>query len=192
MLDKLPQRLQPRAKRARYEMMYAERRADCEAARLRFEAEYQAKHPKAVESLVANWERLITFFDFPAEHWKHLRTTNVIESPFATERLRERATRGRGLENQRLADGIQAARHGPASLAAPRWHSPAAAGARWREIRRWSPPGSTTASYSIKRDRTKGGRLIMTGRSTTFDNNSQNFGECHSPVRRLTSDGRSW
>jgi transposase-like protein len=56
-----------------------------------------AEHnPKAVESLVANWERLITFFDFPAEHWKHLRTTNVIESPFATVRLRERATRGAG------------------------------------------------------------------------------------------------
>jgi transposase-like protein len=82
-LDKLPQRLQPRAKRTLHEMMYAERRADCEAARARFEAEYQAKYPKAVESLTAHWERLITFFDFPAEHWKHLRTTNVIESPFA-------------------------------------------------------------------------------------------------------------
>src|SRR5208283_6216008 len=47
-------------------------------------------------SLTANWERLFTFFEFPAEHWKHLRTTNVIESPFATVRLRERATRGAG------------------------------------------------------------------------------------------------
>ena len=75
MLDKLPQRLQPRAKRALHEMMYAEGRAECEAARSRFEAEYQAKYPKAVESLTANWERLVTFFDFPAEHWKHLRTT---------------------------------------------------------------------------------------------------------------------
>ena len=95
-LDKLPQRLQPRAKRALHEMMYAERRADGEAARARFEAEYQAKYPKAVESLTVHWERLITFFDFPAEHRKHLRTTNVIESPFATVRLRERATRGAG------------------------------------------------------------------------------------------------
>jgi putative transposase len=49
-------------------MMYAECRTDCEAARLRFAAEYQAKYPKAVESLVANWERLVTFFNFPAEH----------------------------------------------------------------------------------------------------------------------------
>jgi len=65
-LDKLPQRLQPRAKRALHEMMYAECRVDCEAARSRFEAEYQPKYPKAVASLTANWERLVTFFDFPA------------------------------------------------------------------------------------------------------------------------------
>jgi putative transposase len=101
-LDKLPQRLQSRAKRALHEMMYAECRADCEAARVRFEAEYQPKYSKAVESLTANWERLVTFFDFPAEHWKHLRTTNVIESPFATVRLRERATRGAGSRTKGL------------------------------------------------------------------------------------------
>jgi putative transposase len=101
-LDKLPQRLQPRAKRALHEMMYAESRAEGEAASARFQAEYQAKYPKAVESLVANWERLMTFFDFPAEHWKHLRTTNVIESPFATVRLRERATRGAGSRTKGL------------------------------------------------------------------------------------------
>jgi putative transposase len=101
-LDKLPQRLQPRAKRALHEMMYAECRADCEAARARFEAEYQPKFSKAVESLTANWERLVTFFEFPAEHWKHLRTTNVIESPFATVRLRERATRGAGSRTKGL------------------------------------------------------------------------------------------
>src|SRR5690349_17615373 len=61
-----------------------------------FAAEYQAKYPKAVESLTANWERLVSFFEFPAEHWKHLRTTNVIESAFATVRLRERVTKGAG------------------------------------------------------------------------------------------------
>jgi hypothetical protein len=83
-------------------MMYAECRADCEAARARFETEYQPKYPKAVESLTANWERLVTYFDFPAEHWKHLRTTNVIESPFATVRLRERATRGAGSRTKGL------------------------------------------------------------------------------------------
>jgi putative transposase len=101
-LDKLPRRLQPRAKRALHEMMYAERRSDCEAAKTRFAAEYQTKYPKAMESLAANWERLTTFFDFPAEHWKHLRTTNVIESAFATVRLRERATRGAGSRTKGL------------------------------------------------------------------------------------------
>src|SRR6266852_7250056 len=101
-LDKLPRRLQPCAKRVLQEMMYAECRTDCEAARSRFEAEYQAKYPRAVESLTANWERLVTFFDFPAEHWKHLRTTKVIESPFATVRLRERATRGAGSRTKGL------------------------------------------------------------------------------------------
>jgi len=79
-----------------------ENRADCESARTRFETEYQAKYPKAVESLTAHWERLVTFVDFPAEHWKHLRTTNVIESPFATVRLRERATRVAGSRTKGL------------------------------------------------------------------------------------------
>ena len=91
-----------RAKRALHEMMYAERRSACEAARVRFEAEYQAKYPKAVESLTAHWERLVSFFDLPAEHWKHLRTTNVIESPFATVRLRERVTKGAGSRTRGL------------------------------------------------------------------------------------------
>ena len=98
MLDKLPLRLQPRAKRALHEMMYAERRADGEAAKARCAAEYQTKYAKAVESLIAHSARLVTFFDFPTEHWKHLRTTNVIESPFATVRLRERATKVPGPE----------------------------------------------------------------------------------------------
>jgi putative transposase len=101
-LDKLPQRLHSRAKRALHEMMYAARRSDCEAARGRFTVEYQAKYPKAVESLTANWERLVSFFDFPAEHWKHLRTTNVIESAFATVRLRERVTKGAGSRTKGL------------------------------------------------------------------------------------------
>lgn len=101
-LDKLPQRLQARAKRQLHEMMYAARRSDCERARVHFAAEYQAKYPKAVESLTANWERLVSFFDFPAEHWKHLRTTNVIESAFATVRLRERVTKGAGSRTKGL------------------------------------------------------------------------------------------
>src|SRR6202163_4641242 len=64
-LDKLPPRLQPRAERALHEMMYAEGRADCETARARFAAEFQPKYAKAVESLTANWERLVLSSTFP-------------------------------------------------------------------------------------------------------------------------------
>jgi hypothetical protein len=59
-----------------------------------FERDYGAKYPKAVALLRRDKERLLTFFDFPAEHWLHLRTANVIESPFATVRLRQRVTKG--------------------------------------------------------------------------------------------------
>ncbi len=61
-----------------------------------FHSEYEAKYPKAVTTLEKDIDALLTFFDFPAEHWKHLRTSNVIESPFATVRLRHRVTKGAG------------------------------------------------------------------------------------------------
>ena len=57
-------------------------------------AEYDAKYPKAVASLCRDQAQLLTFDEFPAEHWRHLRTTNIIESPFATVRLRQRVTKG--------------------------------------------------------------------------------------------------
>jgi len=102
-LDKLPKSLQPRAKAALHEMMYAESRAACEKAITKFADEFKAKYPKAVASLVDNKDRLLTFFDYPAEHWKHLRTTNPIESTFATVKLRQRVTKGAGSRNAGLA-----------------------------------------------------------------------------------------
>jgi transposase-like protein len=95
-LDKLPKSLQPRAKQALHESMYAETRAAAEREITRFAQEYQAKYPKAVASLTVDQDRLLAYFDYPAEHWKHLRTTNPIESTFATVRLREDVTRGAG------------------------------------------------------------------------------------------------
>jgi putative transposase len=95
-LDKLPKALQPRAKQALHAMLYAETRVACEREIRRFTAEYGAKYPKAVAALTTDHERLLTLFDYPAEHWKHLRTTNPIESTFATVRLRERVTKGAG------------------------------------------------------------------------------------------------
>jgi transposase-like protein len=95
-LDKLPTRLQPRAKQALHEMMYAESRAACEAAMDRFAHAYAAKYPKAVKSLLTDRERLLTHFEFPAEHWKHIRSTNPIESTFGTVKHRTRVTKGAG------------------------------------------------------------------------------------------------
>ena len=101
-LDKLPGRLQGRAKEQLREIMYAECRATAEREIERFRDEYEAGYPKAVASLTRDQETLLTFFDFPAEHWKHIRTTNVIESPFATVRLRQRVTKGAGSRSRGL------------------------------------------------------------------------------------------
>ena len=101
-LDKLPQRLQPRAKRALHEMMYAECRADCEAAKRVSRRSIRPNIPRRSSRSPPIGNVWLRFFDFPAEHWKHLRTTNVIESPFATVRLRERATRGAGSRTKGL------------------------------------------------------------------------------------------
>lgn len=76
--------------------------AEAEAGIEAFAAEYEAKYPKAVASLRRDQGQLLTFYDFPAEHWRHLRTTNVIESPFATVRLRQRVTKGAGSRTKAL------------------------------------------------------------------------------------------
>jgi transposase-like protein len=101
-LDKLPKRLQGKAKEALHEVMYAESREAAEESIERFARDYEAKYPKAVASLRRDEELLLTFFDFPAEHWQHVRTTNVIESPFATVRLRQRVTKGAGSRQKGL------------------------------------------------------------------------------------------
>lgn len=101
-LDKLPKRLQPRAKALLHEAMYADTSEHAREAIGRFAEEYEAKYPKAVECLRDDEDALLVHFDYPAEHWKHLRTTNVIESPFATVRLRQRVTKGAGSRNKAL------------------------------------------------------------------------------------------
>ena len=101
-LDKLPKRLRPRAKRALREIMYAPTKADAEKAIGAFVAEFEAKYPKATACMVEDQEALLAFFAFPAEHWLHLRTSNLIESPFATVRLRQRVTKGAGSRTKGL------------------------------------------------------------------------------------------
>jgi putative transposase len=76
---------------------------DAELALGRFQESYSAKYPKAVEKLVKDREVLLTHLNFPAEHWVHLRSTNAIESTFATARLRTRKTKGAGSRTAGLA-----------------------------------------------------------------------------------------
>jgi putative transposase len=102
-LDKLPKRLQSRAKDLLHEIMYAPDRESALQDMARFSQEYGARYPKAVETLTKDQDRLLTFFDFPAEHWLHLRTTNPIESSFAAVKARTRKTKGAGSRRAGLA-----------------------------------------------------------------------------------------
>lgn len=102
-LDALPKRLQPRAKSLLHEIMEAPTRMDARRALERFRDEFDAKYPKAVAKLDRDWAHLTAFYDFPAEHWRHLRTSNAIESSFATVKLRTRVTKGAGSKKAALA-----------------------------------------------------------------------------------------
>jgi putative transposase len=102
-LDKLPKRLQTKAKEQLHEVMYAPDRASALEEIAVFEQEYGARYPKAVETLRKDQEQMLTFFAFPAEHWCHLRTTNPIESTFATVKARTKKTKGAGSRQAGLA-----------------------------------------------------------------------------------------
>ena len=95
-LDKLPKAQQPKAKAMLHDIWQAETKAAAEKALDLFVATYEAKYAKAVGCLVKDRAELLVFYDFPAEHWVHVRTTNPIESTFATVRLRTTKTKGSG------------------------------------------------------------------------------------------------
>ena len=102
-LNKMPKSVQPKAKGDIHEIWQAETKADAETAFGHFLEKYDAKYQKACDCLRKDREQLLTFYDFPAEHWAHLRTTNPIESTFATIRLRHRKTKGNGTRRTSLA-----------------------------------------------------------------------------------------
>lgn len=87
-LNYLPKKIQPKAKARIHEIWKSETKDDAEAAFDLFVKTYESKYPKATVCLTKDRDSLMTFYDFPAEHWKHIRTTNPIESTFATVRLR--------------------------------------------------------------------------------------------------------
>lgn len=101
-LNKMPKSVQPKAKADIHEIWQAETREMGNKAFDHFLEKYGAKYPDACECLKKDRETLLTFYDFPAEHWGHLRTTNPIESTFATIRLRHRRTKGNGTRRASL------------------------------------------------------------------------------------------
>jgi putative transposase len=102
-LDCLPKSAQPAARKALAQIRDAEDRDHAEKAIKEFAAAYGAKHPKAVAKITEDKEQLLAFYSFPAEHWVHLKTSNPIESTFATVRLRTKVTKGPGSRAAGLA-----------------------------------------------------------------------------------------
>ena len=121
-LNKLPKSVQPRAKTLIHDIYLSETEAKAEKAFEHFCESYRDRYPKAVQTLEKDRDILLTFYRFPAAHWKHIRSTNVIESVFATVRLRTYKTKGLGTRNATLAMAFKLTEE---------------AAKRWRRIAGW-------------------------------------------------------
>jgi len=117
-LNKMPKSIQAKAKAMLHDIWMAETRSQAQKAFGLFISTFQAKYPQAVECLLKDRDVLLTFYDFPAEHWIHLRTTNPIESTFATVRLRTARTKGCGSRATPTWSGVFKL----AQCAERRWH----------------------------------------------------------------------
>ena len=116
-LNKLPKSLQPKVKASLHDIWMAETKSDANNAFDLCIKQYEAKYPKAMECLSKDRDKLLTFYDFPAEHWGHLGTTNPIESVFATVRLRTTKTKSCGSRTTTLAMAFKLMQS-----AQKRWH----------------------------------------------------------------------
>ena len=130
-LNKLPKSQQSKAKRALQEIWMAETKNDALVAFDTFVETWGVKYDKAVECLTKDREALLAFYDFPAEHWKHLRTTNPIQSSFATVRHRTMRSKGVSLEQDCARYDLQA-RRGRREKLAPAGRSQSVAESRPR------------------------------------------------------------
>jgi putative transposase len=133
-LSALPKSAHPGAKKALAEIWNAEDREHARRAVAAFKLAYGAKFGKAVEKITDDLDKLLAFYDFPAEHWIHLRTTNPIESTFATVRHRTKVTKGPGSKAAGLAMAfklIEAAQHRWRAVNAPHLVALVRAGARF-------------------------------------------------------------
>ena len=150
-LGALPKSAHPAAKKALAEIWGAEDKDHARAAAKAFDAAYGAKFPKAAAKITDDLDQLLAFYDYPAEHWVHLRTTNPIESTFATVRHRTKITKGPGSRAAGPGHGLQAHRVSPRPLApgqrtASRRPGPRRSDLHQRQARRttrrWSPARS--------------------------------------------------
>ncbi len=146
-LNALPKSAHSRAKAALAEIYNAEDRQHAETAVKSFAADYGTKWPKAVAKITDDVDVLLAFYDYPAEHWIHLRTTNPIESTFATVRLRQRVTKGPGSRPAGVAMAfklIESAQHRWRAVNAPHLVALVRAGARFDKGKLVERPDSSS------------------------------------------------
>ena len=149
----MPKAVQAAAKAALQQIWIAETRAEAIKAFDRFVATYEAKYPKATGCLEQDRDELLAFYDFPAEHWKHLRTTNPIESTFATVKLRTKKTKGSGSRAACLTMVFQLAR---------------SAERQWRAFSAAPSCRTSSTESSLSTESTRPPELRA--QNTTFDN----------------------
>jgi transposase-like protein len=152
-LAALPKSAHPGAKKALAEIWNAEDKTHALDAVKAFEAAYGAKFPKAVAKITDDLEPLLAFYDFPAEHWVHLRTTNPIESTFATVRNRSKITKGPGSRAQGIAMAyklIEAAQSRWRAVNAPHLVALVRAGAKFENSKLVEHPDEPAAGQTRK------------------------------------------
>lgn len=146
-LNQLPKSMQPKVKAELQNIWMAETREAAHAAFDRTLKRFDAKYPKAMERLHKDREPLLAFYDFPAEHWVHIRTTNPIESTFATVRLRTRRSRNCGSRDNDPGDGLQTAPERPEALETHQGVPQAGACHQQRPV-----PGRGTSDGSVRQE----------------------------------------
>lgn len=141
--DRLPRKLQAPGKERLCEIVYAPSREKAEAGRDAFLAKFSKEHPKATDTLNRDWERMVAHYNFPITHWKHLRTTNTIERPFASARSRTplpkalETSRGQRSSMETLAGCREA-------LSKAKQPGEAGRGLAGSEVREWRTGGAYT------------------------------------------------
>lgn len=168
-LDKLPKSVQPKAKAALHEIMSAPTRAAAETAVGDFKEKFESKYPKATASLTTDLERLLTFYDFPAEHWIRLRTTKPDRVHVRHRPPPAARHEGRGEPPERPRDGRHAPRHGSGPMAQDHRRRARPPHPRRCRLQGRCPRRTLTRTHPHHRE----GRLMSSGRSTTFANISR-------------------